>query len=106
MTYYYCTCLKDAKRRDNRADSARFRLVEVDIEGICKECGYYAISSPRKVDAYNGDLYRLIFRESPPIKPERVKDGLSIKVAKDCARAKKERQDAKQRKDKNGNMDV
>lgn len=100
MAYYYCTCLKDAKRRDDRADSARFRPVEVDIEGICKECGHYAVSSYKKVDAYNGDLYRVIFAEKRIT--YNVKGGLSLHTIK----AQKEKKDAKQRKDKNGNMDV
>jgi hypothetical protein len=41
--YYYCTCNKQAK--GNGAEG--FREVLVDNEGICLDCGYYAMVLPR-----------------------------------------------------------
>lgn len=42
--YYYCTCKKEAK--GNGAEG--FREVQTCIEGICLDCGHYAMALPRK----------------------------------------------------------
>ena len=47
MNDYYCTCQfnRDVKKQ-RYTDHKRYHLTEVDSEGICKYCGYYAVARP------------------------------------------------------------
>lgn len=46
--YYYCTC-SGGKAKDLDRESRGFREVKIDADGVCKDCGYYAVALTRKV---------------------------------------------------------
>ena len=47
---HYCTCTKDNSKKAN-AGKTPIRKVEVDEEGICNNCGFYAVAC--KVEVKN-----------------------------------------------------
>jgi hypothetical protein len=55
-----------------------FREVLTDLEGVCLDCGYYAVASKEEMPA-NGKLYEVLFKEIEPPKKRNVKGGLSLK---------------------------
>ena len=58
MAFYYCTCLKNAPRKnDAKLGRSPYREVTANSEGICVDCGYYAIACHIKA---KGNLYNII----------------------------------------------
>lgn len=52
MRKAYCTC--DPKKVEKQNTHTRYRLVQVDTEGICQECGHYTTSQIPEIRAqYN-----------------------------------------------------
>lgn len=47
MAFFYCTCSKDGKGVDKQ--SRGFRLVKTDDDGVCIDCGHYAVALTKKV---------------------------------------------------------
>jgi len=61
MIWYYCTCSKKTSDKLKvKQGRSPYRDVTADNEGICIDCGHYAIASHRKVDAKSGSLYKQI----------------------------------------------
>ena len=58
MSYHYCTC-KVEKTKATDEGRTPIRAVEVDSEGICKDCGYYAVSTSQEVKDRT-ELYKLL----------------------------------------------
>lgn len=63
MTYYYCTCCDDKKKTES--GKSPYREVLADDEGICLECGYYAVKTKEKI---NGNIYNYLFGKEKPEK--------------------------------------
>lgn len=56
--YHYCTCTgKDVKNSDK--DAKGFREVEIDSDGVCKDCGYYTMSLTRKAHS-RSEMYSML----------------------------------------------
>jgi hypothetical protein len=67
VSYNYCTCVKG----DPRKESSKIRLVKVDHDGICQDCGFYAVASPVKVkDSF--ELYNLLRRDKEEVSNEYI----------------------------------
>ena len=80
-----------------------FRKVQVNDEGICLDCGHYAVAYHENIDPEGGKLYnRLMENIKDPPEISSTKGGLSIKNARDI---KKGRNDEK-RVDKDGDLDA
>lgn len=47
MAFYYCTCSKGSKGIDKQ--SRGFRRVKADEDGVCTDCGHYAIALTKEV---------------------------------------------------------
>lgn len=45
----YCNCSKDGIYRDKNP----YRQVEVDSDGVCQNCGYYAVKNPIRINDLN-----------------------------------------------------
>jgi hypothetical protein len=56
--HYYCNCTKDHSKEANKGKTP-IREVTTDKEGICNNCGYYAIATTEKVKSRK-DLYALL----------------------------------------------
>ena len=60
MSYHYCTCDRafDTTKGRHRARNGLtgYREVEVDDEGICVDCGHYAVATRHFLSPDNGDL--------------------------------------------------
>ena len=54
MSHYYCNC-RDTERKVKEGRS-KFEKTEVDYDGVCANCGYYAVSTREEVTAKN-ELY-------------------------------------------------
>lgn len=52
MLYYYCTCCNDLGKTNE--GKSPYREVEADKEGICKNCGYYAIATKEPIGNSRG----------------------------------------------------
>lgn len=77
-TYYYCTCSTSPdKRRLELLGRTPFREVEANSEGICVDCGYYAVSFYKRIDTGTRDFYNHLFPQ-PEKESLRTKGGLSI----------------------------
>lgn len=99
MIYYYCTC--DPKRRSQaELGKTPYRRVKVNKEGICIDCGYYAISCGKNLDP-NTELRAYLMDEGSNYKAKNTKGGLSFQSQKHIRRVNERR-----REDKNGDMDV
>jgi len=61
MSYNYCTCSLDPSK-DKATSQGRtpYRLVLVNKEDICLDCGHYTIVTNRQVSAKGGELYSYI----------------------------------------------
>lgn len=58
MSYHYCTCTKDVKKvKLVEYGRTPYRLVTVSRDGICIDCGHYAVSISKKCDTKSGQLY-------------------------------------------------
>ena len=53
--FYYCTC-STRRRHDVARGKTPYRLVETNLEGICRECGHYAVACRFPIQN-NKDLY-------------------------------------------------
>lgn len=53
--YYYCTCSSNA-RHDVARGKTPYRLVEANLDGVCRECGHYAVACRFPIQN-NKDLY-------------------------------------------------
>ena len=49
MKKAYCTC--DPKKVEKQNTHTRYRLVQVDTEGICQECGHYTTTQIPEIRA-------------------------------------------------------
>jgi len=71
MVFYYCTCTTDKKqKRAQAAGRTPFREVIADSEGICKDCGYYAVAYFDRIDPTRIKLYDKLYNmgiDEPPI---------------------------------------
>ena len=60
MSYFYCTCARDMTTAKGRANAREgrtpFREVDVNAEGICVDCGHYAVATRHFLSPDNGDL--------------------------------------------------
>lgn len=63
MTYYYCTCTAskddDSLFRTSRGRTP-YRKVKADREGICLDCGHYAIAANKEMKLGTNKLYNYI----------------------------------------------
>ena len=85
--YYYCTCNKNG----HSTKSTTIREVEVNEDGACKSCGYYAVASPIKVSSRH-ELFRLLKIDG--------KDEENIYVGASVVDTVKERLEGKDRRKK------
>lgn len=61
-TYYYCNCTDDPKKKSmEKMAKTPFREVEADNEGICSNCGYYAIAFYQRIDTFKRGFYEKIY---------------------------------------------
>ena len=107
MSYYYCTCSKDPTKK-TAVENGRtpFREVGVDREGVCLDCGHYAVQYFERVDPEGGKLYNKLFDAIKEPPPERVKGGLSLYSEKQSKRNRKRGSGDETGEDKDGDMDV
>jgi hypothetical protein len=84
MAYFYCTCLNN-KENDRRVKEGRtsYRLVIVDKNEICTNCGHHAVACKRLL-VHSNDLYYYLVGDFVKEKVGNVKGGLSIKSQKQC----------------------
>lgn len=61
MKHFYCTCHPDKKKTAN--GRTPYREVEADKDGICLDCGYYAVEFGRKIDPKGKEFRSLLFSE-------------------------------------------
>lgn len=80
--FFYCTCSKDPKKEKQvKEGRTTYRLVNVDLNGVCLDCGHYAVACS-KIVASGNDLYYLIMGTKYNENKGYVKGGLSIKSQK------------------------
>ena len=109
MAYYYCTCsTRKNKDKDVKEGRTPFREVPTDSEGVCLNCGHYAVAYFDRIDPNSGK-YKLYDRimdkvEVDEWKPKYVKGGLSLKTQKKLLNRRGVRDQI--REGKNGNLDV
>jgi hypothetical protein len=61
MAYHYCTCVKDvSKIKLVEYGRSPYRMVLASREGICLDCGHYAIATNRELSPRGGQLYAYI----------------------------------------------
>jgi len=103
---YYCTCSENPKK-DNAVRNGRtpFREVSADSEGICLNCGHYAVAYFEKIDADEGNLYRILYDEREEWKPERVEGGSSLRSEYKIEKRKRGMSESSG-ENKDGNLDV
>jgi transposase len=58
MAFYYCTC-----RENNPNATGTYRKVKVDREGICLNCGHYAVACTKEVTRGSDLFYELRVEE-------------------------------------------
>lgn len=59
--YYYCTCSENPDKKAAVSNGrTKFRKVLTNSEGICNNCGYYAVSTRGEVDLDKGNLYKFL----------------------------------------------
>ena len=58
MAFYYCTC-----REKNPSATGTYRKVKVDREGICLNCGHYAVACTKEVSRGSDLFYELRVEE-------------------------------------------
>ena len=58
MLNYYCNCTLDGSNKADKGKSP-IREVEASTEGICLDCGHYAIATTVKVKTIK-DLYKIL----------------------------------------------
>lgn len=46
MNYYFCTCGGIEQEKPATSESDRLYKTEIKGDGICKKCGYYAVTLP------------------------------------------------------------
>jgi len=83
--HYYCTCYANKKKkREVENGRTPFRKVQATDEGICLDCGYYAVSYHDDIDPEGGKLYNRLMEsiKDPPF-ISNTKGGLSIKNSRD-----------------------
>ena len=60
MSYNYCTCVKDNTDKKQRATytngNSPYRLVQVNDDDVCNECGHYTLSTRENHDVASGAL--------------------------------------------------
>ena len=103
MIYYYCTCIADKVFRKNiHKNMLKFREVQADDDGVCLECGHYAVASPKKITIFNGELYRTVTDTHQNAAEKR--GYVNTHLYKD--KNNKGRYEKKRREDKDGDMDI
>lgn len=107
MSYFYCTCSKDLTKR-NAVENGRtpFREVEVDREGVCLDCGHYAVQYFERIDPKRSKLYDKLFDEGKDPPPEKVKGGLSLYATEVSERRKKRGSGDESGEGEDGDLDV
>ena len=61
MTYHYCTCtLDESKKKLVEYGRTPYRLVQVNGDDECLDCGYCTVSTGKLVDPKSGQLYTYI----------------------------------------------
>ena len=103
MAWYYCTCSKKTedekktKKNDLKVRQGRspYREVNADKDGVCLNCGHYAIASHRRVDPETGSLYQQITGYKSEVNNLRKHINKRVRDNND-----------KKRADKNGNLDA
>ncbi len=64
MSYFYCTCAREFNTRKGRVNAQEgrtpYREVDVDAEGICRDCGHYAVATRIWLSPDNDELRRFI----------------------------------------------
>jgi alpha-glucosidase (family GH31 glycosyl hydrolase) len=84
LMFFYCTCSKDPKReRQVKEGRTTYRLVSVDLNGVCLDCNHYAVAC-NKIVSNGNDLYYLIMGKRYKEDKGYIKGGLSIKSQKRC----------------------
>jgi len=103
MVFYYCTCTElNEQKRAESAGRTPFREVKIDEDGVCVNCGYYAVAYFDRIDPNRVKLYDKLYNTGTP-PPLNHKGGLSI----ECSINKKRRDDRESKgKNTNGNMGV
>lgn len=72
--FHYCDCPKTnrAKNSQRKHNKGKMAIVEVDSEGICLNCGHYAVASKREHN--NISIYKFIFGPVKPINQIKTKE--------------------------------
>ena len=67
MNYSYCTCVKDMSDRKQRKawtdGRSPYRLVTVNSDDTCTNCGHYVISTRGNYDISSGALRKYLMGE-------------------------------------------
>jgi len=80
---YYCTCTKIKSQQYNVSRGRTpYRVVVTNKEGICTDCGHYAVACKKDIDPSDRGFREQLLGEVEAFKPKNVKGGLSLKSQK------------------------